>query len=280
MELPGAGTDRHRPEPGAAAGAAAGTGIRRPRFAAGIGIRPGGRGGGPHRAAAGERWQPGHQEPVQGHPGLLSGVRRRRQSLARRPAFLPGRRRDHLLRRHRDGRFHRPARRRHLRRHGDLRRRRERDLHAGHGRSEIQRVDCLLGNVGDAGRRAAVPGFAPVLPAGLPARHRLPDEVRLQPGAGLPAARAPRRSRAGCPGWWTSRMPARRCTSPPRSSISTSSRRPPGRPGSTRGSVRRTPRPERGSRSTGRASTPSSRAFAGADAGRDCSAAGRPTGPA
>ena len=60
---------------------------------------------------------------------------------------------------------------------------RERDLHAGQRRPAVQRVAGLLGHVGHAGRRAALPGLAPVLPARLPARDRLPDEVRLQPAS-------------------------------------------------------------------------------------------------
>ena len=44
-------------------------------------FRPGRRRGRPHRAAAGERRQPGHQELHQGDPGLLPGVRRRREPL-------------------------------------------------------------------------------------------------------------------------------------------------------------------------------------------------------
>ena len=45
------------------------------------------------------------------------------------------------------------------------------------------------------GRRAALPRLAPVVPAGLPARHRLPADVRLQrhPGLHDPGRRADRR---------------------------------------------------------------------------------------
>ena len=50
---------------------------------------------------------------------------------------------------------------------------------------QYSRVAGVLRDVGDARRRAALPGLAPVLPAGLPARHRLPHEVRLQPHPGL-----------------------------------------------------------------------------------------------
>ena len=44
----------------------------------------------PAPPAAGERRQPGHQEPVQGDASLLSGLRQRRQPLRGRPALLPG----------------------------------------------------------------------------------------------------------------------------------------------------------------------------------------------
>ena len=44
-----------------------------------------------------------------------------REPVLRRPALLPGRRRDHVLRRDRDGRVHGPARRRDQGRHGHLR---------------------------------------------------------------------------------------------------------------------------------------------------------------
>ena len=129
-------------------------------------LRPGRRRGRAHRAAAGERRQPGHQEPDQGLAGLLPGVRRRREALDGRPALLPGRRRDHLLRRDRDGRVHGPARRPDQGRHGHLRRLRERDLHAGHTRPAVQRVAGVLRHLGDARRRAALPRLAPVATSG------------------------------------------------------------------------------------------------------------------
>ena len=100
---------------------------------------------------------------------------------------------------------------------------------------------AFSGHVGDARRRAALPGLAPVLPAGLPARDRLPDEVRLQPRAGVHDPRAPRRSRAGSPAWWTSPTPAPRSTSRPRSSTSTSGPARPARPACPRAPAPRTP---------------------------------------
>ena len=154
VERPRAGPDRHRPEPGAAAGAAAQPGLGDPRQPHRRRLRPGRRRGRPHRPAARERRQPGHQEPHQGQPGLLPGVRRRREPLDGRPALLPGRRRDHLLRRDRDGRVHRPARRPDQGRHGDLRRQRERDLHAGQRRPALRPVAGVLRHLGDA-RRAS-----------------------------------------------------------------------------------------------------------------------------
>ena len=46
---------------------------------------------------------------------------------------------------------------------------------------QFSRVARVLRDLGDARRRPALSGLAPVLPAGLSARHRLPDQVRLQP---------------------------------------------------------------------------------------------------
>ena len=60
-----------------------------------------------------------------------------RKLSGRRPALLPGRRRDHLLRRDRDGRLHRLPRRPHQGRHGDLRRHDQPDLHAGQRRAAL-----------------------------------------------------------------------------------------------------------------------------------------------
>ena len=87
---------------------------------------------------------------TKGSRGLLPGVRRRREALDGRPALLPGRRRDHVLRRDRDGRVHGPARRPDQGRHGDLRRERERDLHAGQRRPALRPVAGVLRHLGDA----------------------------------------------------------------------------------------------------------------------------------
>ena len=60
-----------------------------------------------HGARAGERRQPRHQELHAWEQGLLPGARGRRAAVGRRSPLLPGRRRDHVLRRDRDGRVHR-----------------------------------------------------------------------------------------------------------------------------------------------------------------------------
>ena len=57
------------------------TGLRDPRQPLRRGIRAGRRRGRPHRTAAGERRQPGHQELHQGDQGLLPGLRRRCEPL-------------------------------------------------------------------------------------------------------------------------------------------------------------------------------------------------------
>ena len=67
--------------------------------------------GRPHGSGARERRQPRHQELHPRQPRVLPGARARREVLRRRPALLAGRRRDHVLRRDRDGRVHRLRRR-------------------------------------------------------------------------------------------------------------------------------------------------------------------------
>src|SRR3954465_6303737 len=154
---------------------------RHPRLAVRRRLRPGRGRGRPDGAAPGERRQPGHQELQPRNPGLLPGLRAGSEPVDGRPALLSGRRRDHLLRRDRDGRLPRPARRPDQGRDGDLRRRGERRLHAGQRPAALRPVVGVLGSLGDAGRRAEVPGRRPGLPAGLPARDRLPQQVRLEP---------------------------------------------------------------------------------------------------
>ena len=84
--------------------------------------RGGGPRGRPHRAARENGGNHDIKNFTRGSRGLLSGARARRAALRRRPALQPGRRRDHLLRRDRDGRLHRLPRRPDQGRDGDLRR--------------------------------------------------------------------------------------------------------------------------------------------------------------
>ena len=88
VEPPGAGVDRHRPGPGAPAGAAAAGGRRPGGHAGGGGAGAGRPRGGAHGPGAGERRQPRHQELHPRQPRLLPGARRGRQAVRRRPALL------------------------------------------------------------------------------------------------------------------------------------------------------------------------------------------------
>ena len=110
--------DRHRSRTRPPTGATTASRQRDPGIAEGQRLRPRSRRGGPHRPAPGERRQPGHQELHQGNAGVLPGVRRRRQPVLRRLALLPRRWRDHVLRRHRDGRLSGSQRGCHQGRHG------------------------------------------------------------------------------------------------------------------------------------------------------------------
>ena len=102
-----AGADRHRSRPRAGAGPAAAGGPRAGRHAVRQRAGQGGARGRAHGARAGERRQPRHQELHAWKQGLLPRARGRRQPVGRRSPLLPGRRRDHVLRRDRDGRVHR-----------------------------------------------------------------------------------------------------------------------------------------------------------------------------
>jgi formamidase len=52
-------------------------------------------------------------------------------------------------------------------------------------RPAVQPVAGVLRHLGHPRWGAALPGLAPVLPAGLPARHRLSDQIRLQRHPGV-----------------------------------------------------------------------------------------------
>jgi len=90
------------------------------------------------------------------------------------------------------------------------------------GRTDPQYSEWLAfsGNLRDTRRRAALPGLAPVLPAGLSARHRLLQKFGYSDiQAYMILGAAPIEGRLSAS--WTFRTRARRSTSPPRSSIST-----------------------------------------------------------
>src|SRR5699024_12500216 len=57
---------------------------------------------------------------------------------------------------------------------------RERDLHAGQHRPAAQPVAVLLRHLGAPRWRTALSRFTPRLPASLPARDRLPLDLRLR----------------------------------------------------------------------------------------------------
>ena len=75
----------------------------------------------PHRAAARAWRQLRHQGSVARLEDLLPGLCEGRRSFDGRSALQPGRRRDHLLRRHRDGRLAASQGRPHQGRHGQIR---------------------------------------------------------------------------------------------------------------------------------------------------------------
>ena len=102
-------------------------------------------------------------------------------ALRRRPALLPGRRRDHLLRRHRDGRLHRLRRRPHQGRHGQVRGDHQPDPHPRSRGAALQRVPHLHRGLGGRDERdEPLPRRHGRLPARVPERDRVPQEVRLQ----------------------------------------------------------------------------------------------------
>ena len=148
-------------------------------------------------------------------------------ALRRRPALQPGRRRDHLLRRHRDGRLHRLPRRPHQGRHGEVRRDHQPGLHAG------QRRAALLGvpDASSGSRSTTTPTPTTTStrrwPTGTPASTPSSTSRRsATPGSRRTCFSARRRSRAASAASSTSRTPAARSTCPRRSSTSTSVRRP------------------------------------------------------
>jgi formamidase len=104
--------------------------------------------------------------------------------LGGRPALQPGRRRDHLLRRHRDGRLGAHEGHPDQGRHGQVRHQ-EPDLQAQPDHPDLQRLPDLRRHLGRRAGQAAVPGRQRGLPPGLPERDRVPQEVRLLGRPGL-----------------------------------------------------------------------------------------------
>jgi formamidase len=84
-------------------------------------------------------------------PGLCAG----RRPLDGRPAFQPGRRRDHLLRRDRDGRLAAHQGRHHQGRRGQVRHQEPR-VQAVADHAELQGLSDLRGHLGRRGRQAAL----------------------------------------------------------------------------------------------------------------------------
>ena len=171
------------------------------------------------------------------YPVLVEG----RQALRRRPALQPGRRRDHLLRRHRDGRLHRLPRRPDQGRHGEVRCHHQPDLHAGQRRAALLGVPLVHRHLGrPRHRHQLLPRRDAGLPPGLPQRRRIPQEVGLHAASRPTCSSARRPSRGGSAGSSTSPTPAARSTCRRRSSTSTCvrTRRDPSRgPGAVRRDV-------------------------------------------
>lgn len=108
-------------------------------------FRAGGQRSGPHRAAPRAWRQLRHQEPHQGHPHLLPGLRGRRQALNGGYSLLPGRWRDLVLRRHRDVGLPRSARGDHQGRHGQVRHGQP-DVQDQPGRAPLHRLPGVRGH--------------------------------------------------------------------------------------------------------------------------------------
>ena len=115
----------------------------------------------------------------------LPGLRAGRRPVDGRPALQPGRRRDHLLRRHRDGRLGAHQGRASSR--AAWRSTASRIRSSSPARSRRTTSDYLIfeGISVDEAGQAALPRRARRLPPGLPERDRVPEEVRLLRRAGL-----------------------------------------------------------------------------------------------
>ncbi|CAA9387660.1 MAG: Formamidase, partial [uncultured Phycisphaerae bacterium] len=137
-----------------------------------------------HRPAARARRQLRHQEPHPRLQGVLPRVRQGRRALDGRHPLLPRRRRDHVLRRDRDGRLPR-----HPREPDQGRRREVRHPQPGvpdqPDGAALHDPSRVRGHQRRRAGRTALPRPARQLPHGVPQRHRVPQEVRLHRRAGL-----------------------------------------------------------------------------------------------
>ena len=177
---------------------------------------------GPHGARPGERRQPRHQELHPRLAGLLPGAREGREALGRRPALQPGRRRDHLLRRDRDGRLHRLPRRPDQGRHGEVRGHHQPDLHAGQRRAAVLGVPDVHRASRSTTTRTRTTTSTRRWPTAGPASTPSSTSRSSATRASRPTCcSARRRSRAGSAGSSTFPTPAARSTCPRRSSTST-----------------------------------------------------------
>ena len=104
---------------------------------------------GPDGPGTRERRQPRHQELHPGQPSLSIPCTFQAPSSPAATCTSPGGRRDHLLRRDRDGRIHRLRCRPHQGRHGEVRRHDEPHAHPRPGRTSLQRVPHLHRRIRD-----------------------------------------------------------------------------------------------------------------------------------
>jgi formamidase len=215
--------DRHRPRARAAAGQPAVRGHRAHGQARGRRARQGRRARRTHRAAARAWRQLRHQGSV-ARLGVFPGLRGWRGPVGGRPALQPGRRRDHLLRRHRNGRL--GAHARELIKGGM----------AKYGiKNPIFKPSPITPNYNDylifEGISVDEQGGQHYLDVTIAYRQACLNAIEYLKKFGYSGAQA--YSLLGCApvqgisaAWWTFRTPARPCGCPRRSSTSTFARTP------------------------------------------------------
>ena len=161
-----AGADRHRPGPRAAAGAAAARGAACwPATLTGDALAKVGREGARTVPARENGGNHDIKNFTRGsrvyYPVHVAGA----QAVGRRPALLPGRRRDHVLRRDRDGRLHRLRRRPDQGRDEQVRGPHEPGVHAGPRGAALLGVPVVHRHLGRRGR-ATTTTWTPRSPTG------------------------------------------------------------------------------------------------------------------